>query len=205
MKSRLVPAAGLVFRSGLCALLYQTTWLREFRLVFGSTTAASAAVLGIFMAGLGAGSALLGRRAECQARPLAFYAKLEFFIAASAALTPALIWIIRAIYVALGGTLAMGDFGGTIVRLLLATVVLGTPTFLMGGTLPAMARFGVAEEDEGRIGLALLYGMNTLGAVAGAAFGSFYLFERFGNHLTLWLACTLNAIVAGPGPQPRPP
>ena len=196
MRSRLPPAAGLVFGSGLCALLYQTTWLREFRLVFGSTTAASAAVLGIFMAGLGAGSALLGRRAECNARPLAFYAKLEFLIAASAALTPALIWIIRAIYVALGGTLAMGDIAGTIVRLLLATVVLGTPTFLMGGTLPAMARFGLDEEDDGRRGLALLYGMNTLGAVAGAAFGTFYLFERCGNHLTLWLACTLNGIVA---------
>lgn len=196
MKSRLLPAAGLVFGSGLCALLYQTTWLREFRLVFGSTTAASAAVLGIFMAGLGAGSALLGRRAECQARPLAFYAKLEFLIAASAAFTPAFIWIIRAIYVALGGTLAMGDFAGTIVRLLLATVVIGTPTFLMGGTLPAMARFAVTEEDDGRRGLALLYGMNTLGAVGGAAFGTFYLFERCGNHLTLWLACLLNAIIA---------
>ena len=196
MKSRLLPAAGLVFGSGLSALLYQTTWLREFRLVFGSTTAASAAVLGIFMAGLGAGSALLGRRAECQTRPLAFYAKLEFQIAASAALTPALIWIIRAIYVALGGTLEMGDVAGTIVRLLLAIVVLGTPTFLMGGTLPAMARFAVAEEDDGRRGLALLYGMNTLGAVAGAALGTFYLFEQCGNHLTLWLACMLNAIVA---------
>ena len=196
MKSRLLPAAGLVFGSGLCALLYQTTWLREFRLVFGSTTAASAAVLGIFMAGLGAGSALLGRRAECQSRPLAFYAKLEFLIAASAALTPALIWIIRSIYVALGGTLAMGDIGGTTVRLLLTTVVLGTPTFLMGGTLPAMARFGVSKKDNSRRGLALLYGMNTLGAVAGAAFGTFYLFERFGNHVTLWLACLANALVA---------
>jgi spermidine synthase len=196
MKSRLLPAGGLVFGSGLCALLYQTTWLRELRLVFGSSTAASAAVLGIFMAGLGAGSALLGRRAEGKTRPLAFYAKLEFLIAASAAVTPGLIWMIRALYVALGGTLAMGDIAGTIIRLLFATIVLGTPTFLMGGTLPAMARFALDEEDDSRRGLALLYGLNTLGAVAGAALGTFYLFERFGNHLTLWLACATNAFVA---------
>src|SRR5438045_9366211 len=56
-----------LFGSGLCALVYQTVWLREFRLIFGASTATSAAVLGIFMAGLGWGSALLGRRAEATA------------------------------------------------------------------------------------------------------------------------------------------
>ena len=60
MKSRILPGAVLIFGSGLSALLYQTTWLREFRLIFGNSTAASAAVLGIFMGGLGLGSALLG-------------------------------------------------------------------------------------------------------------------------------------------------
>ena len=89
MKSRILPSAALIFGSGLAALLYQTTWLREFRLIFGNSTAASAAVLGIFMGGLGLGSALLGKRAESTPRPLAFYAKLEFLIAISAALTPA--------------------------------------------------------------------------------------------------------------------
>jgi spermidine synthase len=197
MKSKLSPSVALIFGSGLSAFLYQTTWLREFRLIFGNSTAASAAVLGIFMGGLGLGSALLGKRAERTTRPLAFYAKLELLIAASAALTPALIWLIRAIYVSSGGTFAMGTFLGAIVRLLLSAIVLAVPTVLMGGTLPAMARFAVSDHDDGRRGLALLYGMNTLGAVAGAASGTFYLFERFGNHTTLYLACILNAAVAG--------
>lgn len=197
MKSKVFPSAAIIFGSGLAALLYQTSWLREFRLIFGNSTAASAAVLGIFMGGLGLGSALLGKRAENTPRPLAFYAKLEFLIAASAALTPALIWLIRAAYIASGGTFAMGTFTGTLVRLLLAAIVLAVPTLLMGGTLPAMARFAVSDEDGSRRGLALLYGMNTLGAVAGAGLGTFFLFERFGNHNTLYLACVLNAGVAG--------
>lgn len=197
MKLKILQSASLIFGSGLAALLYQTTWLREFRLIFGNSTAASAAVLGIFMGGLGLGSALLGKRAENTRRPLAFYAKLEFLIALSAALTPLLIGLIRAAYIASGGTFAMGAFAGTIVRLLLAAIVLAVPTLLMGGTLPAMARFAVSDEDGSRRGLALLYGMNTLGAVAGAAAGTFYLFERFGNHTTLYIACLLNAGVAG--------
>ena len=149
------------------------------------------------MGGLGFGSALLGRRAEMAKRPLAFYAGLEFFIACSAALTPALVWSIRAIYIAFGGTLAMGPFVSTCLRLLLATIVLAVPTLLMGGTLPAMARFAVSDRDDSRRGFALLYGMNTLGAVVGASAGTFYLLERLGNHATLYLACGLNAAVAG--------
>jgi spermidine synthase len=197
VKSKVFRSAALIFGSGLAALLYQTTWLREFRLIFGNSTAASAAVLGIFMGGLGLGSALLGKRAEKTPCPLAFYAGLEFLIAASAALTPALIWLIRAAYVASGGTFAMGAFAGTLVRLLLAAIVLAAPTLLMGGTLPAMARFAVTDDDSSRRGLALLYGMNTLGAVAGAVLGTFFLFERFGNHTTLYISCVLNAGVAG--------
>ena len=197
MKTKVLSAAGLVFGSGFCALLYQTTWLREFRLIFGSSTAASAAVIGIFMGGLGIGSALMGRRAEKSKRPLAFYAQLEFFIAVSAALTPALVWLVRALYIATGGAMTMGNFAATCVRLLLAALVLAAPTLLMGGTLPAMARFAVSDGDTSRRGLALLYGMNTLGAVAGALAGTFFLLERFGNHSTLYLACILNATIAG--------
>ena len=55
MSIRTRTAALLLFGSGFCALVYQTAWLREFRLIFGASTAASAAVLGVFMAGLGFG------------------------------------------------------------------------------------------------------------------------------------------------------
>ena len=73
--------AALLFCSGLCALIYQTAWLREFRLIFGASTAASAAVLGIFMGGLGLGSAWLGRRSELARRPLALATEQIAFVA----------------------------------------------------------------------------------------------------------------------------
>lgn len=193
-RARVIPF--LLFGSGFCALVYQTAWLREFRLVFGASTAASAAVVALFIAGLGLGGLLLGPRADRQARPLVFYAWLEAGIALSAALTPPLLELVQASYVALGGTPALGLAAGTLLRLALAALVLAVPTWLMGGTLPAAVRAVTRRDDAGRHAAALLYGVNTLGAVAGAFLSTFFLLELFGTRQTLWLACLLNLLVA---------
>jgi spermidine synthase len=195
MNARVVRVAALLFGSGTCALIYQVAWLREMRLIFGASTAASAAVLAIFMGGLGVGGALLGRRADRHPQPLAFYAHLELSIAAAAALTPALVWVARHVYIALGGSVVLGLGGATVARLLLATLVLCVPTFLMGGTLPAAARAVETDADVGRRNLAVLYGMNTLGAVTGALISTFFMLEVYGTRMTLWLACLMNVLV----------
>ncbi len=196
MKSRVFVVSLLLFGSGLCALVYQTVWLREFRLIFGASTAATAAVLGIFMGGLGVGSMLLGNRCEKARRPLAFYANLELGIAITSALTPFLVMLARHLYSSLGGSLGLGPVLGTGARLVLSALVLAGPTLLMGGTLPAAARSVVGREDGGRRSLAWLYGINTLGAVTGAMLATFVALEALGNRHTLWAACILNVVVA---------
>jgi len=196
MNPRVFAVSLLLYGSGLCALVYQTVWLREFRLIFGASTAATAAVLGIFMGGLGLGSVLFGGRCERAKRPLALYANLEIGIAVLAALTPFLVTLVRDLYSALGGSLTMGPVLSAVARLGLSALVLAGPTLLMGGTLPAAARSVVGREDAGRRGLALLYGINTLGAVTGALIATFVALEYFGNRHTLWLACAVNIGVA---------
>ena len=153
--------APLLFGSGACALVYQTVWLREFRLFFGASTAANAAVLAVFIGGLGAGGLFFGARADRHERPLAFYAPLELAIALWAGATPALLWLARGAYLGLGGSASLGLVGGTLVRLLLTALVLGGPTVLMGATLPAVARGIETPDDRGRRSLGLLYGINT--------------------------------------------
>ncbi|MGZ5443967.1 MAG: fused MFS/spermidine synthase [Thermoanaerobaculia bacterium] len=188
--------ATLLFFSGLSALVYQTVWLRQFRLIFGASTFATGAVLAIFMAGLGLGSALLGKRADAKEKPLAFYARLELFIAAAAALSALLLPLAAKIYFASGGSPQLGLFGATLLRLALSIVILGPATLLMGGTLPAAARSVETNDDSGRRVVALLYGVNTLGAVAGTLLSTFVLLERFGNRATLFLAVIANVLVA---------
>src|SRR4051812_35924697 len=194
--ARAALVAGFLFVSGFCALIYQTVWLREFRLIFGASTAASAAVLGIFMGGLGLGSAWLGRRMERVKNPLRWYGNFELGIAVAAGATPGLLWLVRQIYIATGGSPVLGHGFATIVRLVLASLVLIVPTVLMGGTLPAVARAVTTVSDGGRRTLALLYGTNTMGAVTGALVSTFFLIEALGNRQTLWVACGLNVLTA---------
>src|ERR1700730_10778768 len=104
MTSRVLRVAPLLFASGLTSLIYQVAWTRELRLIFGFSTAASAAVVAIFLGGLGLGSWLLGARADKAGHPVVFYGRLELAIAASAAATPGLVWLIRHAYIALGGS-----------------------------------------------------------------------------------------------------
>ena len=188
--------AACLFCSGLCALVYQTVWLREFRLIFGASTAATAAVSAVFMGGVGLGSFFLGCKADRWANPFRTYGRLEWLIALCAAMTPLLLLLARKLYLALGGTFSLGMVGGTVLRLVLAAIILAAPTFLMGGTLPAAVRAVRDAGDTSRRRVAWLYAANTFGAVTGAMLATFWMLEHFGNRLTLWLACALNLAVA---------
>ena len=148
------------------------------------------------MAGLGFGGIVLGRYSEKQTRPLAFYGKLELLIAISAALSPLVIFS-RSLYLCCAwgychhGHDAWNDHasgsGGSGSR---------GADILDGRNPAAVARAVVAREDTARRSLGILYGVNTLGAVSGALAGTFYLFENFGNRISLWWAAVLNIAVA---------
>src|SRR5438552_4039038 len=194
--SRPPLVALLLVGSGFCALVYEVAWLRMLRLVFGVSTAASAAVLAIFLGGLGLGGLLLGRRADRAPSPLRLYADLETGVAVAAAATPLLVAVVARLYFLLGGTAVLGLAGATVLRLALAVAVLGLPAVLMGGTLPAAVRAVERGADAGRRGAGLLYGANTLGAVGGSLYATFLALELLGSNLTVWSASLLNLVLA---------
>jgi len=187
--------ATLLALSGVSALIYQIAWLREFRLVFGGATPATAAVLAIFMGGLGVGSAWFGRQVERSQNPLRLYALIEIGVGASALLTPVLLTATRAMYVKTGGVVALGLVPATLLQLLLATVVLAVPCLLMGGSLPAAFKWGATDSDQQRGTLGVLYGVNALGAVAGVLLATFWLLEHWGIRLTVTAAAVINILI----------
>jgi len=192
-----IPAAIILVVSGMCSLIYQMVWFQQLKLVFGTSTAASAAVVAIFMAGLGCGSLFFGRRADADRRPLILYGKIEIGIAITTALSPLLMILVRQIYLGIGGTLTLGIIFGTVLRVLLAVLVLGLPTFLMGGTFPAMSRAMTTDKESGRSILGLLYASNTFGAVLGVIAGTFIMVEMYGLQNTLFIACLMNLLLGG--------
>ncbi len=187
------------FLSGLAALLYQTAWLRQFSLVFGTSELAVATVLAAYMGGLALGSAVAGRYAGRVTRPVLVYGLLEAGIALSALAVPLLLLAARALYAAmLGGQPAPPDaaaIGQPIFYLLVAFVVLAVPTGFMGATLPLLIRYAVRSDREVGPRVALLYAINTAGAVFGTVAAAFVLLPALGLNRTVWVGVAVNALV----------
>ena len=186
----------ILFLSGFCSLIYQTVWLREFRLVFGGAAPAAAAVVAVFMAGLGFGGKLFGGWVERVGRPFRFYARLEVGIALAAAVSPMMLGLARSLYLKTGGTAGMGLGWATCLQLLMTVLVLGLPCFLMGGTLPAAMKFAQRDDDPRRSITAFFYGINIAGAVTGAVLSTFWLLPTLGNRGALTIAVLANLAIA---------
>ena len=185
----------LFFGSGACALVYQVMWLRLLALVFGVTVYAASTVLAGFMAGLGVGSFIAGRLAAKFTRPLAAFGIAEALVGVTAFLSPMILAALaqgwKSIHPSLPDSLALI----TVIRFVVAFLVLIVPTSLMGATLPLVIKSAVARQDRvgGRIGL--LYAINTTGAIAGALLAGFYLISELGVEASFRIAAITNITI----------
>ena len=185
----------LFFGSGVCALVYQVMWLRLLALVFGVTVYAASTVLAGFMAGLGIGSFAAGRLATRITRPLAAFGIAEVLVGITAFASPVVLDALTRVWVALHPSLPDSVAVITIIRFVVAFLVLIVPTSLMGATLPLVIKSAVAREDRigGRIGL--LYAVNTTGAIIGALVAGFYLISEVGVSLSFRMAAIGNLVI----------
>lgn len=190
---RLRNLAGVCFFcSGAAALMYEILWLRLLGLVFGNTTYAISTVLAAYMAGLGIGGYVIGRFADRLSKPLAYYGVLECLIGVYAAFTLPIVAAIQFSYVYIARTYDPGDTMFTLVRLLLSLPVLFIPTFMMGATLPVLSKIFVKSSTTIGSGTAVLYGLNTAGALTGTVLTGFWLLPAVGVKATLIVTVILN-------------
>jgi len=187
------------FLSGFAALLYETAWAREFAFVFGTSEFAVVSVLAAYMGGLAAGAAVAARLVSRIRRPVLAYGLLELGIAASALAVPAGIraamWLQTAIA---GGQPAPPDeasVAGSFFYAACSFAILMIPTGLMGATLPLLARYAVRRENEIGHRVGVLYSVNTVGAVVGAAATGFVILPLLGLRMTVYTGAATNALV----------
>ena len=201
----------LFFCSGVSGLIYQVVWVREFGNVFGNTVYSTSLVIAIFMLGLGAGSYLVGvwadRRYERAPESLLqAYGYVELIIAALGLGVSLLLPGISALAASLS-SYQQDQTGWNVVspasylaRSAIAIVLLTPITLLMGGTLTLLIRHLVRRDVEvmGGWTIAVVYGVNTAEAAAGAFLTDFALVPMAGLRFTQLVAVALN-VVAGAG------
>jgi spermidine synthase len=195
VESKHVALLACFFLSGASGLIYQVAWVKALGLIFGHSLFAVATVLAVFMAGLAAGSAYIGGW-RSTAKPVVLYASIELLIAATGILSLAGLSGVSWLYVKFYPSVVGGGSLLLALRFFGAAAVLFIPTFLMGGTLPVLARHiarGAAELGDS---VSQLYWVNTFGAVVGTLVSGFVLLPAFGLRGTIATAVVLN-ILAG--------
>jgi len=181
----------LFFGSGAAALVYEIVWLQLLELFVGSSAVSVGVLLGTFMGGMGLGSVLLPRFVSARRHPLRVYAALEAGIAVFGVALLVVMPLVGRVYTAWGGY----GVTGFLLRGLAAAVCLLPPTLLMGGTLPAVARF-VQSTPRGVSWLGVFYAGNIAGAVFGSLLAGFYLLRVYDMATATYVAAAINVEVA---------
>src|SRR5438309_6543170 len=78
---RIAILSGILFLSGIGALIFETLWLRLSGLAFGNSVRSAALILSSFMAGLALGNAIGASSGIRCWRPLQLFAALEGAVA----------------------------------------------------------------------------------------------------------------------------
>jgi len=187
----------ILFLSGSSALLFQTLWLRLSGLAFGNSVWAAALILSSFMAGLALGSAIAASWMLQRWRPLRVYAGLEVAVAVFGCTLvfglPLLGEWMRPVFQALWNHQQF--LNG--LRFSVSFSILLIPTTAMGLTLPVLLEDPLLTHQEFARTIGVLYGFNTLGAVAGALLGETYLIRTCGLLGTGLTAGCMGCAAAG--------
>jgi predicted membrane-bound spermidine synthase len=186
-----VVLAGLLFfLSGAAALVYQVAWQRLLALHSGAGLYSVAMIVAAFMAGLGIGSHL-GGRLSTRLRgvgALAAFAALEIGISVFGAASPFLYydWLYPRAVLLPSPSWPAG---------LLHLAALLPPTTLMGMSLPFLVRAVVTDVEGAGRRIGWLYGVNTLGAAAGAFATPWVLLPALGVRGGVLAASSANLAV----------
>jgi predicted membrane-bound spermidine synthase len=193
---------GFFVVSGFCGLVYEVVWLRLAMASFGVTAALVSIVLSMFMAGLGLGSwgaGVLTRRVldSDGPRALRFYSIAELLVGISSLVVPLQLKLGRLLLQHLGSFGAWQTSRYYLLAGVWVAITLVPWCTCMGSTFPLlMAVIRQTPKSTSERSFSYLYLANVLGALLGTIASAFVLIELLGFHGTLYVAGSLNTILA---------
>lgn len=187
----------LFILSGICGLVYEVAWAKYLALFIGSTGYSHMIVLAIYMGGLALGAFYWGKYSDKITNQLQLYGILEIAIGVYCLAYPFIIGVAGDVFIH-----AASSFGGAtnkggllVLKFILSFITLILPTFLMGGTLPILTRFVSKKISDSGKDVAVLYYINSFGAVIGTGLAGFFLIRKFGVETTVWMAAFFNILI----------
>ncbi|MFH1488308.1 MAG: fused MFS/spermidine synthase [Pseudomonadota bacterium] len=181
--------------SGFSGLVYEVVWTRMLVLVFGNTTLATSTILASFMAGLALGAYFWGRFADRRKKGfLGLFGLMEIAIGLFALVFPYLLDLATPAEAQLSRALGFHYALFSAGRVLFCFSLLVVPTILMGGAFAVLGKHVIQTPENLGRDTALLYGMNTAGALLGAGAAGFFLIRNFGHSGSFYFAAFLNLL-----------
>lgn len=184
------------FLSGLSALIFEVAWFYLAGLTLGNTVWTVSIVSAAFMLGLAAGNAAAFLKGRAVVSPVRLFALLQVVIAVSGFGCVLVFPRLAALFVPLYRSLQHSAYLLNLFRLIVSFLILAIPCVCMGMTLPLLVNALYLRSKNYAGALGLLYGWNTLGAVAGVLAAEFILIRVAGIQGTGLIAACLNLTAA---------
>lgn len=171
--------------SGMVSFTYEVLWTRLLGHILGGSVAAFATMLASFLAGIGLGSLCGAVWARNSERAQVGFWICQLGIAVSAV----------AVYHGFDYLAAYsGLVSGWKVSLAMATML--PTTLFIGATFPLVVRIYASSATQAPAGAGIVYGWNTVGAIAGAAAAGFFLVPLLKYEGSVKLAVLVSLLIA---------
>jgi len=178
--------------SGASALAFEVVWTRTLSTVMGSSTYALSTMLAAFMAGLSVGGALGAVASRKVADPVRAFALCELGIGLAGLVVAPVMRGLTPVYIASYYAFHESFAAFYVVQFLIAFLLMGIPTTLMGMTFPLTVRLLTEWRGEPGRQAGRLYAVNTLGGIVGSIAAGFILIPIVGVTRTALIAAVIN-------------
>ncbi|MGH7688726.1 MAG: hypothetical protein ACREN3_03900, partial [Gemmatimonadaceae bacterium] len=175
------------FGTALASFVYEIAWIRMLSLVLGSATHSFELMLSAFVFGVALGAYWIRKRADAMEQPMYVLGMVQWIMGALAVATLPLYvlsfeWMAALLH--MFGRTDAGYDGFVIARYFICLAIMLPATFCAGITLPLITKV-LIRRGAGERAIGVVYGVNTLGSIAGVIVAGLILMPVLGLKLLL--------------------